>query len=307
MNTIFVDMYKENKGSFQDKNKLLKLIKKIKSFKERILKFKMYVDYINDNNLNRIMYIDLYEEFFKEGTNKLNIKIGNFIKKSYIKKYLNKIEKLNIVFSKEIDNNILYRKKILEFFNIDEKILFNVVEVNNTMVKNDIQYINNYIDENEVNKNKLKILMILNDISDYNQEKLLEYISKYKFVDILKMDGISKIDHTSLRNKIDSINKEFGTSIEIISKKNIQHYDVYAMYSKISKLDFITKYILKKESKYIDINNPDEDEIVPEMLQFKKSKFEINTILERLNAHIDNFSQNKLGAWYMLFTDNKVS
>ncbi len=49
-----------------------------------------------------------------------------------------------------------------------------------------------YINDNKIDLCKLKILIIINDLRDFDENKLLEYISKYKFVDVLKTKNINK-------------------------------------------------------------------------------------------------------------------
>lgn len=110
------------------------------------------------------------------------------------------------------------------------------------------------------------------------------------------MNGINKIDYKKLSTSIDELNDEFGSTIDIIQRRNIQEYNIYLMFSKVKKEDFYSHYILRKKSKYIDLNNADDDIYNENIKVYKRNKYELSTLFNRLELSDDNFSKNKLGA-----------
>jgi hypothetical protein len=163
------------------------------------------------------------------------------------------------------------------------------------MNENDIKYIEEFIEMSKVNKNKLKILLILNDIKDYKDEKVREYITKYKYVDILKMPNITKTQYKDILSSIESINEEYGSTISIIQKRNIQEYHILIMYSKVSYEYFSTHFILRKKSKYIDMKDEDFDKYNVNICEYEKNKSYMLTLSSRLNMDLSRYSKNKIG------------
>jgi len=169
---------------------------------------------------------------------------------------------------------------------------------------NDIKYINEYINSEKINPNKLKILIALDNIDDYSDKKMIEYISNFKYVDILKMSGIDKIRYKKLNEKIDKINDEYGTTIEITQKRNIQEYNVYLVYSKVNKDEFKSHYILRKKSKILCMNDEEQDILNENIKAYEKNKYNIETLFNRIGVTASNYSKNKLGA--LMLEDDEV-
>ena len=161
--------------------------------------------------------------------------------------------------------------------------------------RKDVVYMDKYINDNKIDLCKLKILIIINELRDFDENKLLEYISKYKFVDVLKTKNINKYDSSKLQKFIKNINNEYGTTIELIGKRNIQKYNIYLMYSKMDRNIFIQQYILNSKSLYLDMNDIDMDIMSEEYICYKRYEPEILTILNRLEINRNNFSKVKLG------------
>ncbi len=302
MNTIFIDVTEQKSKYFENKKSIKKrIINKFKNINIDFFKFNIVCDYINNNNANnKTMYLNFDINYFNNDLYSNKHKITKYITSRKLKNNFKNINELYIVFSKRIDENIEIKNYIKNIFNLNENIEINYISANNQMLKNDVKYIDDFIIENDIKPNKLKILTVINDVNDYNNDKMLEYISKYKFIDVLKTNSISKYDYKILNEKISDINNEYGTTIDIIQKRNIQDYNVYIMFSKINKQDFVTHYILQKDSKYVDMYDTDNDVLTSEIVEYEKSKYEINTILDRLNIDKNNFSTNKLGSWYKL-------
>lgn len=296
MNTLFIDISNLGvKDKYEKKFSLSNIKYKAKS---NILKYELIEDILKTgvitNNISLKINKDILEKLV---TRKNDIRRIYFEKE--LKNKIKNIDNLNIVFSNYFDNEDtdIYKKYI---FNILKKkredLHLKEIVIDNKMTNHLTAYIDDYVKEFAINQNKLRILAIFNNINDYSEEKLKEYISKYKFIDVLKMNGINKIDYKKMSNSIDNLNEEFGSTIDIIQRRNIQEYNVYLMFSKVPKEEFYSHYIIRKKSKYIDLNNADEDIYNENIKQYKKNKYELSTLFNRLELLDDNFSKNKLGA-----------
>ncbi len=292
MNTIFVDVASSNKAYSGLKNKLVSINKKIKKYDFR-------VDYLNNTYTNSNMYLTFDPKYFDTVVDKKN---NVFKEKSIDKiltKKLKKMDKLYIVSSKNVDQNQLYQKYVNMILPVKDKKIEYINE-KNTMFKNDMKYIDKFVNENKIKDNKLKILLVLDDINDFDNKKVIEYISKYKYLDILRMNNIGKTDYKVLSIKIDEINEEYGTTISIIQKKNLLEYNVYLAYSNVPRQEFIQKYALRKKSLFIEMQNAEFDVFNDECKLYEQNKYNIKTVFDRNRMQIENYSKNKLGAWYKI-------
>ncbi|MEG2310995.1 MAG: hypothetical protein RSB76_03300, partial [Clostridia bacterium] len=91
-------------------------------------------------------------------------------------------------------------------------------------------------------------------------------------------------------------NNEFGSTIEMIKKRNVQEYNIHLIYSKITSEFYITNYTLKKHSKCIYFKDVDQDILNINYVAYEKYRIEILKVLRQMNIKKDNFSKNKLGA-----------
>jgi len=297
MNNLFISLYENN-----DKDVLRKTIcNKLDYYKYSILKYNYNYDILN-NNYGKNMSLLLDYEYILDNllsNKKFSIKMFN-IKQSLKKEFIH-LPNVNVIFDKTFDEledsyKDIFKEYIYNILSSNSEMKINEINVDNQMYENDIKHIEDYINTSKINRNKLKILLVLNDISDYNEEKIKEYITNYKFVDILKMPNINKLEVGRIKQNIDEINEEYGSTIEIISKKNIQEYSIYIMYSNVSYDYFTSHYILKKRSKYIDMKNEDLDLYNNNVLEFERNKSYILTLAERLNIDITRYSKNKIGS-----------
>lgn len=297
MNNLFISLYES-----EDKDILKNMLdNKLDYYKYNFLKYNYSADILN-NNYGKNMSLSFDLEYILDNilsNKKFSIKMFNL--KHNLKKEFVNFTNLNVVFDKTFDElEINYRDMLKEYiFDVikcNEDIQINEIITQNMMYENDIKHIEEYVNTSNINRNKLKILLVLNDISDYDEEKIKQYIANYKFVDILKMPNINKLDLGKIKNSIDEINEEFGSTIEVISKKNIQEYNIYIMYSNVTYDYFTSHYILKKRSKYIDMRAEDLDLYNNNVLQFEKNKSYILTLAERLNIDITRYSKNKVGS-----------
>ncbi|MEG1204121.1 MAG: hypothetical protein RSE00_02475 [Clostridia bacterium] len=315
MNTLFIDekTKKEKKLINEENNKYEeKDIKKIKIDKKennifkkilfRILKFEFCFDILEKTSTNNTMYLSLDKKYIDDIICGKKRKITRFMLKVYIHSITKNFENIDLLFSKSLDikdNKSSLKKYIISIIQNTSKLNIGEITENNTMKKNDLIYIDTYIKSKKISLNKLKILVILNQKQDYINDKIVEYISKYKFVDILKMNNITKIDYKYVQEKVTKINDEYGSTIDIIQKRNISNYNVYINYSNVEKQAIMSHYILKKQSKFINMKDAEEDILGISCKTYQKGKYELETLFNRMGIDANNFSKNKLGNWLL--------
>lgn len=301
MNTLFIDSLNFSNKSIEKKdiNQDISLKESFRLPKiSNLLKYEITLDILSHgqfyNNINLKIDEELLYKFASNKVNGLMKKIFEIILKSKVKN----IETLNLVFSKNLDKkkNEISKRYILKVLSSINNLSLKEIVITNTMNINDIRYINDYIKSEKINPNKFKILVALDNIDDYSDKKMIEYISNFKYVDILKMSGIDKIRYKKLNEKIDKINDEYGTTIEITQKRNIQEYNVYLVYSKVDKDEFKSHYILRKKSKVFCMDDEEEDILNKNLKAYEKNKYDIETLFNRIGATASNYSKNKLGA-----------
>ena len=106
---------------------------------------------------------------------KLDQSSKSFKKMCSLLKRKKKEKNINIIFSRNISLNT----KLKSFFVNNMKsvcIDFNYIEVENKLKDLDMQYISRYILEKKIDKNKFKILITIDNIKDFDLEKIKEYI-----------------------------------------------------------------------------------------------------------------------------------
>lgn len=289
MNTIFIDVNDlKNKGD--EKNKLFNTLK-YKLFKVSITR-----DFTNDKFDKNILF--QMDKNFLESILKKERKVSRFIIKLFLKKEYKKDNELFVVLSKEIDKNKEYRKYIITLIKDALKnntLKINEIKTQNYMLKHDTIYIDTILNKKNIKINKASVLITINNIKDFKVEKVIEYIKKYKYVDVLRLNGISKREHKVLLEKINDINDEYGTTIEIIQRRNISEYDVYVFYSNIEMEQFKDHYILNKDLNILDTKNEEQDTLSLPYRTYKKNKYELEALFNRINCDMERFSKNKLG------------
>ncbi len=288
MNTIFIDFKCKDSKEKKSINNIRKLVT------NKIFKYIVNDDILN-NSLSKITYIRIDREYINIQLQKGKYSIYDKILKLNINRKYGKNDVVHLIFSKEFDKNQLIKKYILGLFRLNKVTIYEELDIKNNLKVNDKIYMDKYIRDNKIDLCKLKILIVLDHIKDYDEKKLLEYISKYKFIDILKTKNINKYDSAKLQGFIQKINNEYGTTIDLIGRRNIQKYNIYLLYSKIDRDSFIQKYILNSKSLYLDLNDVDMDVMSDEYICYKRYEPEILTILNRLEINKNNFSKVKLG------------
>lgn len=295
MNNLFISLYKDD-----EKKELKKVFGNKKEYlKFNFLKYKYTSDILN-SNYGKNMSLKLDVDFVLDklmSDKKYSLKMFNI--KQNLKKEFNGISTINVIFDNSFEELEEEYKQIIKHYvyNIlnEDDVKINEICSINKMYENDVKYIDEYVKKAKINENKLKILVVLNEYSDYIEEKIKEYITKYKFVDILKMPNISKVDYKKIYDSIEKINEEYGSTIDIITKKNIQEYQIYLMYSNVDKDYFFSHYILRKKSCYIEMKNEDFDKYNEGVYEYEKNTSYILTLANRLGIDMDRYSKNKVG------------
>ena len=295
MNNLFISLYKDD-----EKKELKKVFGNKKEYlKFNFLKYKYTSDILN-SNYGKNMSLKLDVDFVLDklmSDKKYSLKMFNI--KQNLKKEFNGISTINVIFDNSFEELEEEYKQIIKHYvyNIlnEDDVKINEICSINKMYENDVKYIDEYVKKAKINENKLKILVVLNEYSDYIEEKIKEYITKYKFVDILKMPNISKVDYKKIYDSIEKINEEYGSTIDIITRKNIQEYQIYLMYSNVDKDYFFSHYILRKKSCYIEMKNEDFDKYNEGVYEYEKNTSYILTLANRLGIDMDRYSKNKVG------------
>lgn len=283
MNNIFID-FKEDNYEANKSNKL----------KNKLFKYIVKDDILN-GELSKNTYITIDEEYIQNQLKRNKYSWYDKLLKFNINRKYKKNDSVNLIFSKKFDKYLKVKEYILDLFRLNRITLYDELVIPNNLKANDMIYIDKYISDNKKDLTKLKVLIILDNIDDYDENKLLEYISKYKFIDILITKNINKYEYNKLLKNIQKINNEYGTSIDTIQKRNIQKYDVYLVYSDLDRIEFSQKYILSSKSLYINMLDSDLDVLSEEYICYERYEPEILTLLARLGINASHFSKVKLG------------
>lgn len=280
MNNIFIDYSNKN----NKKNK----------FKDVIFKYNVVDDMLN-NKLVKNTYITLDKYYMENITKKNRYNIYDRIFKFMVNLKYSVNDEVNVIFSNLFDNESNIKSFILDLLRLNSLTIYKEIKNKNTLKINDVKYINEYIKTRNKEIDKLRLLIVIDNINDFDEEKFKEYISKYKFIDILKTKNINRYDYKKLLSYVQRTNTEYGTTIEIKQKRNLQNYDVLLIYSKLNKLNFCEKYIVSRDSLYLDFADIDSDIYNDWYLVYKRYEPEILTLLDRLKIEVNNFSKQKLG------------
>ena len=166
--------------------------------KEKIIK-KIYY------NNNKIISLKIDEKAFSN-------KLVEYTIKMLLKWHFG-TDKTYVVMSDEFESNIKAIKYI-------KSVLKNIIIVTdqNNLLKNDYIYINEYINEKELKRKDIKVLVIIDRISNIEKEKIKELIGKYKVVDIYSTRKNENLDRF-----VDELNNNLGTTIQILDKIELIH------------------------------------------------------------------------------------
>lgn len=264
MNIIFIDEF--------IKNEKITLKKKDK------ITFNLFGFYIEKYKINKKIYI------FKVIVNKDKSKINLKLYKKIIDKICNKSIKNYFVFSKKCNNDkFLFTKNSHNM----------VVTEQNNLATNDTKYIKKYLDKNDIPRENVKVLMIIDNINNFELDKIKYYISIYKILNIYLTNNKIK---EKVENIICNINNELGTTIDLVSKINLENYNVILIFSKNYPYD---NNLAFSNLFFLDYNNSDLDICSSTYKAYYKNKNEIIKLFNRLNLDISRFEKTKLGKLYI--------
>lgn len=269
MVVLFVDIFNDE---FSRKNYIIKVHNNIISvkFNKKIL----------DSFNSRKFYLML--------KNKLIFKNFNKILKSKIKE--NNIA--SCICSKDLDNMKDIKKRILN--NILSQSFTNIYESKEkNMIFNSLdKYLNKYILDNCIEKGKVKILYIIDELNNDIYSSVLENINKFKYIDLTFLGDYNSLEYTKIIKKIELINNELGSSIEVIKPRYDMDYNVYYNFTNI---DFKNKYMLNNISLYVECLQTEKDEFNKYNIAFKNNSYVLKVILNKLGCNIQNYNITKIG------------
>ena len=257
MNILFIDTYYRKDNS------------KFKNYIYNKLGF-----YINIFSKEKIKYLVFNKE-------KINTKIL-----TYLLKKLYKNQNVYVTFSRQAEKD----KSIIEIIN-NSILNKTIVTEQNNLYKNDVKYIDKYIEEKKLNKRALKVLFVIDDIKDnVIKNKIEQFLKEYKIVDIFLT--ISK-NYYFLKEYIEKLNKEEGTTIEVLDKMPKTNYNILLVFSSIYKEYY------NNSSFILDYNNSDLDVESNTYLIYKKNEKNFKRIFSKLNMEISRYEKTKLGKLYI--------
>ena len=208
----------------------------------------------------------------------LDNKLVRYITKMLLKCHF-RTDKTYVVMCDEFESNI----KVINYI---KSILENIIIVTdqNNLLKNDYIYINEYIKEKELKKRDIKVLVIIDKISNIEKQKIKELIEKYKVVDIY-----STRQNENLDRFVDELNNNLGTTIQILDKIELKYYNILLVFSQ--------EYInIKHNSSFVlDYNNSNLDVKSNTYLVYINNKEKIEMLLRKLDINSQNFKCTKLG------------
>ena len=284
MNNLFVDIYESQNKSLNLTSVTNKMLLKTFGYilkEDKLLKTKTSSNIFLNLDKEKVLDLSKNKKAFKRS----------------LKFLLKNKRNITVVFSRKIKNTIGLEDSIKKLF--DEIGLdFRYIDSLNKLKTLDISYIERYMTIKKINPDRFKLLVAIDDILDFDFEKFLEYVLKYKCVDILKMQDITKYDYKKLAKVVENINNEYGSSVQIIQKRNLQNYDFCILYTENQKEYFKSHYVLKREAYILDITNVDDDILSKEYKIYEKNKSYIETIFKRMKLDVNEFCKVDLGKLY---------
>lgn len=284
MNNLFVDIYESQNKSLNLTSVTNKMLLKTFGYilkEDKLLKTKTSSNIFLNLDKEKVLDLNKNKKAFKRS----------------LKFLLKNKRNITVVFSRKIKNTIGLEdsiKKLFDQIGLD----FRYIDSLNKLKTLDISYIERYMTIKKINPDRFKLLVAIDDILDFDFEKFLEYVLKYKCVDILKMQDINKYDYKKLAKVVENINNEYGSSVQIIQKRNLQNYDFCILYTKNQKEYFKSHYVLKREAYILDITNVDDDILSKEYKIYEKNKSYIETIFKRMKLDVNEFCKVDLGKLY---------
>lgn len=292
MNTIFI---KEVTSSIMGKN-IVKLdlvnigedknILELNINSKKIADISSYIDEINNINVitKHSNLLNKFKNIKKQiDLNKFNRQLKSNIKKHNLDGYL-------AVFSNELKKKNIkeYIVNILSDFSINEYLCLN------SFNQNYLKYIEEYILNESVKKEKINILLLANNVSSIDFDIINKLNSEYKNICIFSIEKVSK----SFQNKITKINEETGSCVQILNKnvKDFRAHNVYIFIDK-SRAEYL-KYKFNKKGCYIDFTNKENDKFNQKYLmlenEVKNNKYKSSKIKELFELYGKNTVSNNI-------------
>ena len=197
-----------------------------------------------------------------------------------------KNQKVYVTFSRQAEKN----KNITEIIN-NNILNKTIVTEQNNLYENDKKYIDKYIEEKKLNKKALKVLFVIDNIKDKRtKDKIEQFLKEYKIVDIF----LTNLEnYSSLKEYVENLNKEEGTTIEVLDKMPKTNYNILLVFSSMHKEYY------NNSSFILDYNNSDLDIESNTYLIYKKNEKYFKNIFSKLNMEISRYEKTKLGKLYI--------
>lgn len=257
MNILFVDSYYK-----KDNNKFRNYIYD---------KLGFYIDVFSKEKIKYLVF----------NSKKLNTKLLYWVLSRLYKK-----QKVYIAFSRQIAED----KRIIDIIN--KSILNNtIVTEQNNLFKNDVKYIDKYIEEKKLNKRALKVLFVIEDMkNDKIRQKFEQFLKEYKTVDIFLTYNKN---YSFIKKYVENLNKEEGTTIEVLDKMPKRPYNILLVFSN-NHMEYYNN-----SSFILDYNNSDLDVESNTYLIYKNNEEYFKRIFSKLNMEISRYEKTKLGKLYI--------
>lgn len=290
MNTIFISNCNITLKSF------------IKNFSVEnifIYLFKSYIRLDKLNNKQDVNNISLKidKELIKNFDSKRKYRFRRKILYNLIISRIRNLNIINLVYSNYFDEYESIKKKINNHIYdvLSDNIKITEIIAKNEMQKNDKKYLSRFFKDTKFSIDKVKILFIVSKYSDLFENKLKEYIEKYRYIDVLKLNISSKYEKDKINSTIDNINYEYGSNIDFITNKNISNYNIL-LYNLDENLpiNIFNDYILPNKYQKIDFFDVENDKYNTNIVCFFKNKNYLSELFNRLNISYQDYSKNKL-------------
>lgn len=297
MNKIYLDLYskEEEKKLIKGKNKFVVYLKKImyiirNCFKNyKVSKFEKNVGIKIDRDFLNAVCIREKRHYTIEEKRILKF-ITNYFSQENI------ISKVKLIYSKELMEKNNCTKYIETFFNNISNLNFKSVNAKNEILEHDFKHISRYMKANKLKADKVRVLVMVSSVSDYNHDKMVQYIEKFKEVDVTVTKKCSRKEILDINKDLDLINNEYGSTIQMQkNKKDFKRYNVYIIFSNIFKRELMASYILNKKALFIDVEQIDLDFLNSGYKLFVKNEMLLKKVFNNINLDINKFSIVLLG------------
>lgn len=186
-----------------------------------------------------------------------------------------------------LSKNILNENKYL--LNKFEQMLGYKLPSVNEMDNNIFKYIDDYIKDNEkLRAHELKVLLVITNITNLNINLLVNLIKEYKCVNLYLKEQPTEY----LLKRIKQINKDEGTTIEILKKerKSLNEFNIIYFID-----DFKQNYPrlrINKNTKVIDLETVQND-------VYNSNIMYLNELMNKQNTDVDNIEKVKANYNYL--------